>query len=89
VTNLSIFPLTLTEVGLKRTGTTDRDAFPTPIVMDGRPPYPRRLESRESITFYVERERPVAGRYKHAYATTSCGLTFKGKGPALDQLNHE
>ena len=51
ITNLSEFPLTIHEAGLLSKGTNIRLAFVPPILIDGGA-WPRRLESRSSVTIY-------------------------------------
>lgn len=89
VTNLSAFPLTVTEIGFQRSGTKTRASVPLPYVLDRERPLPRRLDARESLTFYMQRQPPKSGLYKCAYVKTACGLTFTGKSGALNQLNKE
>lgn len=88
ITNLSNFALTITEVGLLFSGTSKRAAVIKPIIIDGGE-YPRKLEPRTSFSAYMIPES-VTGfdghRVKCAYATTDCGLTFKGNSPALRQM---
>lgn len=88
VTNLSTFALTINEVGLLFSGTDKRAAFIQPIIIDGGE-YPRKLEPRTSFSAYMIPES-INGfdgyRVKCAYATTDCGLTFKGNSPALRQM---
>lgn len=73
VTNLSTFPVTIQEVGLHIVGRQDRMAFITPVTIDGGI-LPRRLESREQVTAYVD-ARPEEPRivYRDVYAKTACG----------------
>lgn len=87
ITNLSNFPLTVSEVGVLYRGTKARGAVPSPVVFDGGS-FPRRLEPRTSFTVYFHPDAfaHIPHRARCAYATTDCGLTFKGRGPALDLL---
>jgi hypothetical protein len=88
VTNLSAFPLTITEVGLTVGRTARgvrRGAIPVPKVMDGLP-WPRRLEARESVSLYFHPETMRGGPYGRAYAQTACGSVGYGTSPALTQL---
>lgn len=83
-TNLSTFPLTVTEFGVMFVGTTDRGVFLEPLFRDGGN-LPRTLEPRTSITAYMEPEALHGNSHpiKCAYVQTDCGLMFKGKSPAL------
>ncbi len=86
VTNLSAFPLTVCDVGVLYRGTADRGAVVTPVLADGGP-WPRRLESRASVTVYFQRPDSYPGRrIKCAYAKTQCGVMKTGTSPALKQI---
>jgi len=91
VVNLSAFPITLKEVGIK---------FKKPgapllqfecTVQKGSDveikPLPVRLNSREAIFFTAtELQQDIllsAYRAKHAYVRTACGITKTGTSPAL------
>jgi hypothetical protein len=90
VTNLSSFPLVVTEVGVRYRGTDRRGAILPPIVIDGKP-FPRRLESRTSVSLYASPDAfsdPTSPRVRSAYAMTDCGLTFTGTSRALKRLDH-
>ncbi|WP_417424701.1 hypothetical protein [Hoeflea sp.] len=87
VTNLSAFPLTVTEVGFVLPG-KKRAAITDPMFMDGKE-WPRRLEARESVTAYFDPTGLPKGKIKHigkAYAQTACGEAAYGSSPALRQL---
>ena len=87
VINLSTFPVTVTEVGYALKGHPrkgKRATIPQPIVMDGKP-WPRRLESRQSVTVYIDPKMIPPGIGK-AYAFTDCMETAMGDSPALEQL---
>ena len=86
VTNLSAFPVTISEVGILYEGTNKRGVFIEPFLADGGP-WPRRLEPRSSVTVYgqVPDSTPDL-RIRCAYATTECGHTKKGNSPALRQI---
>lgn len=87
VVNLSVFPIIVSEVGFLHKGLTSRAAAMQPITIDG-PTTPRKLEPRESASFYtVKPEQRDGHPLKCAYAKTSCGRTFTGKSPALMQFN--
>jgi hypothetical protein len=90
VTNLSTFPLTITEVGFTmgrsiRTGL--RAAVPLPKILDGQA-WPRRLETRESVSLYCDIDfgGQDSRRIGRAYARTACGSVRYGSSPALRQL---
>jgi hypothetical protein len=90
VTNLSNFPMTITEIGFtgrKGAKRGPRAMIIRPSVIDGKP-WPRRLESREAISLYfgvedVERNPLLLAK---AYAGTECGEFAYGTSAALDQL---
>ena len=88
ITNFSTFPLTIVEVGVLYYGTSARGASIDPIIYNGGP-LPRKLEPRTSVSTYLPLEI-VSERDGHSvkcvYATTDCGVTIKGKSPALEQL---
>ena len=91
VINLSAFPVTIGEVGLRLWGTKDRLTALRPIVSDGGP-WPRRLESREAVTLIYDSEIRVHERLhevRSAYAKTQCGTTRYGHSGALKQLVRE
>lgn len=86
VTNLSDFAVTMKEVGFFYRGIKSRGAIVRPVLVDGGT-WPRRLESRTSVTIYchVSGEN-IDKNIKVAYATTECGRTKTGNSPALKQL---
>jgi len=89
VTNLSMFPLTICDVGVFYRGTEHRGCIIQPILLDGGP-WPRRLESRSSVTVYCGKPTSIAGqRIRCAYAKTECGHTQTGSSPALKQIAKE
>lgn len=85
VINLSTFAVTVTEVGFTLAGTTARAVAARPVIIDGKP-WPRRLESREAVTAYME--QPTRGQYMvpSVYARLASGEHLTGKGPALNGL---
>jgi hypothetical protein len=87
VTNLSWFPLTVSEVGVLFRGTSERGVVIDLVLNDGGS-FPRRLESRASFMAYLHPEAFASAqhRVRAAYAKTDCGLTFTGNSPALQQL---
>jgi len=86
VTNLSGFPVTISDVGVFFRGTDSRGSFVMPVLLDGGA-WPRRLEPRSSVTVYAQRpESTPKSRIKCAYARTQCGVTKTGTSPALKQI---
>jgi hypothetical protein len=93
VTNLSMFAVTVEEVGFSlgspaAKGT--RGVVPNPQIIDGGG-WPRRLESRSSVTLYFDRPPDPQFRrsIRRAYAKTACGEYAYGSTPALRQLRDE
>jgi len=90
VTNLSSFPLTITEVGVLYRWTRKRGAIVLPIIRDGGE-FPRKLEPRTSFSAYAapgalaNREHTV----RCAYVKTACGLLVRGTSQAMKQLIRE
>lgn len=90
ITNLSAFPVTIEEAGVLFKGTKDRGIIPHPIFTDHDNKWPRKLESRTSITVYSQLPSIGANhRIKCAYAKTQCGVIVKGTSPALKQISRE
>jgi hypothetical protein len=88
ILNLSSFPITISQVGFLYFGTKDKGMI-TNIVTFDQGKFPRRLESRESFSVYVDAE-PFFGsgkKVKSVYAATSCGIVQKGNSKALKQLS--
>jgi hypothetical protein len=86
VTNLSVFAITVCDVGVFYKGTDRRGSFVQPVFIDGGP-WPRRLEPRSSVTVYGQApESTPKRRVKSAYAKTECGVTKIGTSPALKQI---
>lgn len=91
VANLSGFAVTVTDIGFttgwRGISAPRRLAVLQPIMMDGKP-WPRRLESRESASFYFHPRELVRHRKRigKAYARTACGEAAYGTSPALKQL---
>jgi hypothetical protein len=86
ITNLSAFAVTVEETGVLYEGSTSRGAFVPPVLVDGGA-WPRRLESRSSVTVYAQPPEPLEGHaLKCAYARTACGVVRKGTSPAFKQL---
>jgi hypothetical protein len=84
VINLSAFPVTIAEAGFTLRGSTARVVCPPPAVIDKKP-WPRRLESRESVTVYF----PACEFPKNlnlAYAETDCEEKHFGSSPSLKKF---
>jgi len=93
IVNLSGFAVTVTDVGFTyswRGIKAGRQSIIQPILRDGKP-WPRRLESRESVsTLFNPRELLVhSKRIRKAYASTACGEVAYGTSPALKQLRNQ
>ncbi|MGE6790620.1 hypothetical protein ACQKFS_01125 [Pseudomonas guineae] len=89
VTNLSDFAVTVKDVGFFYKGTKNRGAIIQPVLIDNGP-WPRRLESRTSVTIYCQvGSKNIEKKIRAAYAITECGRTSTGKSPALRQLSRE
>ncbi len=89
VTNLSSFPVTLSEVGVNYKGTNERGVFIQPLFAD-HGVMPRRLEPRSSITAYGNTPDPIPGHpIRCAYAKTQCGVVGTGVSPALKAIVRE
>ncbi|MDZ7888356.1 MAG: hypothetical protein U5M72_03475 [Pseudomonas sp.] len=87
VTNLSDFAVTVKDVGFFYRGTNKRGAIIQPVLIDNGP-WPRRLESRTSVTIYCQvGSTNIEKKIKAAYAITECGKTKTGNSPALHQLS--
>lgn len=86
VTNLSTFAVTVNDVGVFYKRTLERASYINPILLDTGG-WPRRLESRSSVTVYGERPiLKVGHKFKCAYARTACGVTCTGTSPAFKQI---
>ncbi|GLI53344.1 hypothetical protein [Thermodesulfovibrio yellowstonii] len=86
VTNLSSFPVTVSEVGFLYSDTKARDVIINPIIIDGRE-WPRRLEPRSSVTCYIKLDKSIIrNKIKCAYAKTQCGVIKTGKSPSLKYI---
>lgn len=79
VTNLSTFPVTISEVGLDIAGKKKERVVPIDqIMLDGGAPLPRRLNAREQLTVLSPQNAWDPGHsYKGVYATTVCGTTVR------------
>ena len=86
VTNLSTFPLVISEVGFGLRGTTDRMLIPHPYLLDSGP-WPRTLAPRDQVTAYTDADSfDRSRRVKDIYASTVCGTTVRRKQKKLEQL---
>lgn len=86
VINLSAFAVTIDDVGVFLKGTNERIAYTSPLTFDGGQ-WPRRLESRSSVTVYSERPKSKGKhKLKCPYARTSCGVTRTGMSAAFKQI---
>lgn len=87
ITNLSDFAVTIEEAGVFHEGTDLRSAIVQPVFADGGSSWPRRLESRSSLTVYSQMPTSTPGHpIKSAYARTQDGHTKTGTSPALKQI---
>ncbi len=86
ITNLSLFPVSVDSAGVLYHGTGSRGLFIDPIFMEGGN-WPKRLESRSSVTVYRQLPEPFRGhKIKCAYAQTQCGKLITGNSGALKQI---
>jgi hypothetical protein len=84
ITNLSTFPVTVSDVGFTINGDprkNPRAAIIQPIVQDGGS-WPRRLDSRTSVSVYFQLQPLKQHNIKKAYALTDCGNVGYGDSPA-------
>lgn len=88
VINLSLFTITLSEVGLLLKGRDERLYFINPSFAEGGK-LPMRLESKASVTAYFTTSdcAGIYSRIKCAYAWTASGEKFNGNSPALRQIS--
>ena len=84
VINLSGFPLTIVEAGFTLKGETRRMACGKNFTFDNKP-WPRRLDSRESVTVYFPHETFPKNLNK-AYVKTDCATMRYGDSPALKKF---
>jgi hypothetical protein len=88
VTNLSTFPVTVSQIGFLFHDTTNRGMLLQPFMPDGGA-FPRRLEPRTSFSVLcepTEHLKPEFASVRCVFAQTDCGVTIKGNSPALEQL---
>lgn len=89
ITNLSSFPLTISDAGVFFKGTEDRGSIINPVFADGGN-WPKTLEPRTSISVYSQiPEAPLGHKIKCAYAITQCGEISTGTSGALKQIANE
>jgi hypothetical protein len=84
VTNLSTFPVTVSDVGFTIKGDprkNPRAQIIQPIIHDGGS-WPRRLEARASVTVYFDLQPLKQHRIKKAYVLTDCGNVGFGESHA-------
>jgi hypothetical protein len=88
VINLSLFAITLSEVGLLLKGTNEKLLFINPLLAESGE-LPMRLESKTSVTAYFTTSdiADFYSRIKCAYAKTASGEKFNGNSPALRQIS--
>jgi hypothetical protein len=88
VINLSLFTITLSEIGLSLKDTEERLQLINPLLSEcGK--LPMRLEAKASITAFFFRSdiaNCISG-IKCAYACTVSGEKFNGNSPALRQIS--
>lgn len=77
VTNMSQFPVFVSEIGFEIIGSQSRFAVTDPITTD-RQRFARKLESRQSITGYFEQPRDRTGVAGRCYVRTESGEQFFG-----------
>jgi hypothetical protein len=89
VLNLSLFPITINEVGFHAPKREKRLAVPIPRLLDDGK-WPRRLESREKVIVHVDLVSLLESEDLHlvkaVYATSDCGKYSKGESKALSDL---
>jgi hypothetical protein len=89
VTNLSQFPVTVDDAGVFFHGTKARGSIINPVFTDNGP-WPRRLESRTSLSIFSEIPKSKSGhKIRCAYVRTQCGRTKTGTSPALREIANE
>ncbi len=86
ITNLSAFPLTISEAGVFFKGTDSKGSIVNPVFANGGD-WPKKLEPRTSVSVYSQiPEAPVGHKIKCAYAITQCGEVCTGTSGALKQI---
>jgi len=90
VTNMSTFPVSVSGAGVLYRGTKVRGSIITPVFYDGEDRWPKRLESRESLTVYSQSPVSEEGyKIRCAYAETQCGVVTRGTSGALKKISRE
>jgi len=90
ITNLSSFPISISDAGVFYHGTKNRGATVSPIFSDGEGRWPKRLQPRESLTVYSQLPNAEPGKkIRCAYAKTQCGIITEGNSGALKQISRE
>jgi hypothetical protein len=87
VTNLSAFPVNISEIGFTVRGHPRKDErvfVKTPITLDGKT-FARRLESRASVHGHFALNK-LTPDIRKAYAVTDCGEVAYGTSPALKEI---
>lgn len=85
VINFSAFPVTIAEAGFKLKGEKGRVVPRPPFVTDDKP-WPRRLDSRESVTVHFWGNYTFPRNLDRAYATTDCEVVRHGDSPAMKKF---
>jgi hypothetical protein len=88
VTNLSMFPVTVSQIGFLFHDSTNCGVLLQPIMLDGGT-FPRRLEPRTSFSVMCDPTQhlePAFASIRCAYVKTDCGVTVEGNSPALRQM---
>jgi hypothetical protein len=81
VTNLSAFPITVSEVGFGRASNSSSRLVIAKPEIGGKRDFPTRLEPRESATFYAGIGVGVSVKYPWAFVKTACGTLRHGTSP--------
>ena len=89
VTNLSLFPIKIRDIGFMPKRSNRRHSIYSPKSEDGEE-WPRKMESRTSATFYSSLTQIMEAvditQLKSVYVSTDCGEMFRGKSPAFRQM---
>jgi len=87
IVNLSVFPVTVKEVGFTVWCSNYKLVCVNTILSDKKL-WPCKLDSRESVTVYFDPSLPQEQHFqqiRRAYAKTECGETRYGKSKALSE----
>lgn len=91
IINLSIFPVSISQVGFILEKAIQRVAIIRPFTTQGSIYLPYKLPSREKITLYANydsiMDNPVL--IKCVYCETECAILTKGKSKVIEQINEE